>query len=111
MGFNMKHHFARVKEVKVLRNYVLRLRFSDLKESEIDFEPVLRGELYSPLKDKALFDQVTIDDEVGTISWPNGADYDPSMLYSWNQVAREFCDQMNSLGDTVANQGIDTNVQ
>ena len=78
----MEHCFTKVEEVEVLRNYTLRIRFNDQRENEIDLEPVLRGELYAPLKDKELFDQVTVDAEVGTIVWPNGADYDPNMLYS-----------------------------
>ncbi len=82
IGFKMEHCFTKVEEVEVLRNYTLRIRFNDQRENEIDLEPVLRGELYAPLKDKELFDQVTVDAEVGTIVWPNGADYDPNMLYS-----------------------------
>ncbi len=93
----MKHQFAKVEDVEVLRDYTLRLRFSDQKVNEINFEPVLRGEFYAPLKDKELFDQVTVDTEVGTIVWPNGADYDPSMLYSWAEISDDFADQMHKI--------------
>ena len=77
----MKHNFIRVKEVEVLTDYSLRIRFSDGTDKNIDFEPVLRGDIYGPLKDKSLFAQVSVDAEVGTLVWPNGADYDSSMLY------------------------------
>ena len=50
---------------------------------EIDFEPVLLGNLYGPLKDEKLFNQVKIDPEVHTLVWPNGADFDPETLYNW----------------------------
>jgi hypothetical protein len=34
-----------------------------------------------PLKDPAYFSQVKVDPELGTVSWPNGADLDPDVLY------------------------------
>ena len=44
---------------------------------------MLRGELYGPLRDPALFSQVRIDPEVRTLVWPNGADFDPATLHDW----------------------------
>ena len=38
------------------------------------------GELYGPLRDLKLFDQVRIDVEVGVLVWPNGADFDNSHI-------------------------------
>lgn len=49
----------------------------------IDFQPILAGELYKPLRDLALFNQVRIDPEVQTLVWPNGADFDPETLHNW----------------------------
>ena len=46
---------------------------------------MLYGELYSPLRNRELFEQVTVDQEVGTIVWPNGADFDPDMIYLWEE--------------------------
>jgi hypothetical protein len=43
----------------------------------------LEGELYGPLRDPFLFSRVALDSEVGTVVWPNGADFDPSVLYDW----------------------------
>ncbi len=57
--------------------------FEDGTQQEIDLEPVLAGEMYGPLRDRALFKKVTIDPEVHTLVWPNGADFDPSTLHDW----------------------------
>jgi len=58
-------------------------RFDDDTEQTIDFQPVLAGELYAPLKDLSLFNQVHIDADVHTLLWPNGADFDPATLHDW----------------------------
>lgn len=63
--------------------YTLKLRFDDDTEQVINFEPVLRGQLYGPLRDLKLFNQFRLDPEVRTITWPNGADFDPSTLHDW----------------------------
>ena len=64
-------------------DYTLRLRFRDGAEGEVDFAQILsfRG-VFAPLKDPAEFAKVTVDPEIGTICWPNGADLCPDVLYS-----------------------------
>ena len=79
----MRHPIHSVKAVSVLEGYSLRVDFEDGSSQTIDFEPVLRGELYGPLRDPALFRKVRIDPEVHTLVWPNGADFDPSTLHDW----------------------------
>ena len=37
-----------------------------------------------PLREPALFGQVRVDEELGTIVWPNGADLDPDVLHNQN---------------------------
>lgn len=70
-----------VEEVKPLGEYKLYLRFSDGKEGEIDLKDDLWGEVFEPLKDLSMFQSVTIDSELKTITWPNGADFAPEYLY------------------------------
>ena len=53
----------------------------------IDFLAVLAGELFGPLRDLAVFNQVRIDPEVHTLVWPNGADFDPATLHDWPTYA------------------------
>lgn len=79
----MQHPIHRVRAVEVLSGYRLRVCFEDGTEQSIDLEPVLAGELYGPLRDPALFAQATVDPEVHTVVWPNGADFDPAILHDW----------------------------
>ncbi|MBI2926813.1 MAG: DUF2442 domain-containing protein [Verrucomicrobia bacterium] len=79
----MKHAIYKVEAFDLLGEYTLRVRFDDRTEQRIDFEPILAGELYGPLRNKALFAQVQIDPEVHTLVWPNGADFDPETLHDW----------------------------
>ena len=91
----MKHLFRKVSSVDVLNDgFVLRVHFDDGTVKNIDVEPVLYGELYGSLRVKELFDKVTVDDEVGTLVWPNGADFDPDMLYLWEEYVDTFAAQM-----------------
>lgn len=71
----------RVVSVEPLHRFVLRLTFTDGFVGDIDLEPDLRGEVFEPLKaDETLFRQVIVDQELGTIVWPNGADMCPDGL-------------------------------
>ena len=79
----MKHPIYRVESFQIVAPYTLRVQFDDHTEQTIDFEPVLAGELYRPLRDLGLFNQVKIDPEVHTLVWPNGADFDPATLHDW----------------------------
>jgi len=49
----------------------------------------LWGPVFEPLRDDPeLFAQVRVDEEEGTIVWPNGADVAPEMLYRESAAAR-----------------------
>jgi Protein of unknown function (DUF2442) len=79
----MNHPIYRVESFEVVAPYRLKLRFDDNTEQTIDFQPVLAGQLYGPLQELSLFNQVKIDPEVRTLVWPNGADFDPATLHDW----------------------------
>lgn len=79
----MRHPIYRVQAVEIVAPYTLHVRFDDDTWQMINFQPVLAGELYGPLRDLALFNQVRIDPEVHTLIWPNGADFDPATLHDW----------------------------
>ena len=79
----MKHSIYQVRAVEVVGAYTLRVQFTDDTEQTINLKPVLAGELYGPLLDQQIFNQVSIDTEVKTIVWPNGADFDPATLHDW----------------------------
>ena len=66
---------------KIKSPYTLELIFNDGAIKEINFEKILSSEMFSPLKDQKLFNQVSIDPEVNIIVWPNTADFDPAILH------------------------------
>ena len=79
----MNHPIFRVRHVRIVGPYTLRIGFDDDSEQVIDFQPVLVGELFGALREVSLFNQVAIDPEVHTLVWPNGADFDPATLHDW----------------------------
>jgi hypothetical protein len=82
----MYHLLHMITGFAVVDPYTLRITFDDNASKTIDFWPMLRGELYGPLRDRALFDRVRLDSEIGTLVWPNGADFDPATLHYWDVV-------------------------
>lgn len=73
---------ARIRSVQPLEGFALRLEFDDGTDREVDLESELWGPVFEPLRnDPRLFRQVRVDEELGTIVWPNGADLDPDVLH------------------------------
>jgi hypothetical protein len=87
------HPIYRVETVRVTAPYTLRVSFDDGTAQTIDFKPVLAGELFGPLKDLAVFERVTVDPEVKTLVWPNGADFDPATLHDWPKHVGKLTEQ------------------
>ncbi len=71
----------KLKEAKYQGGYRVWLKFADGVDGEVDFESELWGEMFEPLKDTAKFAELTLNDELGTIVWPSGADFAPEFLY------------------------------
>jgi len=72
-----------VVKVEPRGGYRIWLQFHDGVEGEGDLELLLsfRG-VFAPLRDPAYFARVRVNPELGTICWPNDADWDPLVLYS-----------------------------
>jgi hypothetical protein len=86
----MAHPIHRVAHFSIVGPFTLAVAFTDGTEQRIDFRPVLHGNLFGPLRDLATFNAVTLDSEVGTLTWPNGADFDPTTLHDWPTVSDEL---------------------
>jgi hypothetical protein len=81
---------ARIRSVEPLEGFALRLGFDDGTTREIDLEDELWGPVFEPLRqDPELFRQVQVDEELGTIVWPNGADMDPDVLHGDHPPTRQ----------------------
>ena len=82
----MSHEIYTVLDFEIIEPYTLRIKFDDQSEQVINFLPLLRGELYGPLRDPTLFKRARHDAEAGTLVWPNNADFDPAILHDWDKV-------------------------
>lgn len=71
-----------VRSVTPLERFQVLLEFSTGEPKVVDLGPFLRGPVFEALRSNpALFRSVRVDEELGTIVWPNGADLDPNVLY------------------------------
>jgi len=91
----MEHKIYRIVSFEHVGPYTLKILFDDGATQTIDFLPILAGEIYGPLQDEKLFNQVEIDPEVHTLVWPNGADFDPATLHDWY----EYIDGMKKMAE------------
>lgn len=98
----MQHELYEVTSFKIVGPFKLYIEFDDGTSQEIDFEPVLRGKLYGPLRDRSLFRQVTLDPEAHTLVWPNGADFDPETLRNWPLYRNAWIDAARSMAQREA---------
>jgi len=57
---------------KIIKNYTILVQFNDETEQVIDFEPVLYGEMWCPLRNLKIFRRVEFDPIAHTLTWPNG---------------------------------------
>lgn len=80
---DMNHPIHRITRCSCIAPYTLALHFADGHEAMVDLEDVLEGEIYGPLRDPFMFAKVSLDPEIGTVVWPNGADFDPAVLHDW----------------------------
>ncbi len=71
----------RVQSAEYVRDYVIRIRFSDGIEGDIDLGDELDGEVFKPLRDLSFFRQFRVDPDLHTVTWRNGADFAPEFLY------------------------------
>jgi Protein of unknown function (DUF2442) len=86
----MDHPIHAVREFDIVGPYTLHVRFADGTAQVIDFRQVLEGEVFGPLQQLALFNQVALDPEAHTLVWPNGADIAPETLHDWPKYEAEM---------------------
>lgn len=70
-----------VTDLQQLGGYRLRLQFDDGAIGELDFSAEEWRGIFAPLNDPAYFGKVELDEQLGTIVWPNGADFAPETLH------------------------------
>ena len=71
-----------VVAVKYLRGYTVEVIFDNGEHGEINLKGYAsKGGVFEPLSDIAYFRKVSVNKDLGTIAWPNGADIAPETLY------------------------------
>jgi len=70
-----------VVEARYLHDYTVWLKFEDGTAGEVDLRGELHGPIFEPLRDLKYFRRFMVSKDLGTISWPNGADFAPEFLY------------------------------
>ncbi|HEX9292017.1 MAG TPA: DUF2442 domain-containing protein [Anaeromyxobacteraceae bacterium] len=79
---------VRIRSVRPLEGFTVELTLTDGSMRVVDLDPYLRGPVFEPLRrDPSVFRAVRVDDELGTIVWPNGADVDPDVLIEGRRPA------------------------
>jgi len=69
-----------IKSVKHISDFKIWVAFDDGTEGQVDLEGHLEGPVFEPLTDQDYFSRVSIDPELETIVWPNGADLAPEFV-------------------------------
>jgi hypothetical protein len=71
-----------VRAVRPLEGLCVHVVFTDGSERDVDLDLYLRGPLFEPIRrSRTLFASVYVDADSETLTWPNGADIDPDVLY------------------------------
>jgi hypothetical protein len=74
--------------VEPLVDHWVHVHLTDGTERDLDLSPYLWGPVFEPIAaDRALFEQVYVDEISKTLTWPNGADIDPDVLVGGEQPA------------------------
>ena len=64
-----------------IKEFEIEIQFSDGKTFRVDLKSNLTGTLFTPLLNPEMFKKFTVNANLDTIVWPNGADFAPEFLY------------------------------
>jgi len=62
--------------------HTVRIVFADGEVRDVDITPLLDTPAFSPMRERAMFERVAIDEQTGTIMWPGDVDLDPDVIYA-----------------------------
>lgn len=71
--------FLHIDKASFVKDHTLWLEFNNGEKGQLNFKPLLEGEVFDPLKEDQFFRNFTSDGI--TVCWPNGADFAPEYLY------------------------------
>ena len=70
-----------IVEAVVCEPHSLALTFNDGSRKRVNVLPLLYGPIFEPLREPEYFARVVVDPVLGTVVWPNEADFAPEALY------------------------------
>ncbi len=70
-----------ILDARVRGPHSLELTFNDGVHKQVNLLPLLDGPIFEPLLDPAYFARVVVDPVLGTVVWPNEADFAPDALH------------------------------
>ena len=73
--------FLHIINATYMEDYKVKVSFNDGREGVADLAGALKGSIFEPLKNQSIFSSFTVDKELETIVWPNGADLAPEYIY------------------------------
>lgn len=69
-----------IKSVRYVSEFTLWVVFDDGTEGQVDLDGQLQGPIFAPLRDREILSKVSVDPELATLVWPNGADLAPEFV-------------------------------
>ena len=81
--------FLHVQRLSLPKSYELRIEFTNGIVKDVDLRRELYGPIFEPLRDPEFFRQVRVNEETGTVEWPNGADFAPEFLYETGREVKQ----------------------
>ena len=79
---------VRITAVRLLGELLVEIKLTNCETKQLDVAPLLRGPVFDGVRtDDALFAQVAVDPEFGSLVWPTGADLCPDVLIGDRRTA------------------------
>lgn len=73
--------FLHVTNANYIEDYKIEVSFNNGRKGVADLRSALKGSVFKSLRNKSEFSSFTVDKELETIVWSNGADLAPEYIY------------------------------
>ncbi len=81
--------YPKVRSVKATDNHILIVEFDNNKKKQYDVAPLLEKEMFSPLKNTALFKSVRVEQGGWAVFWNDEIDLSEFELWSHGDILKE----------------------
>ena len=81
--------YPKVRSVKAIDNYILIVEFDNHEKKQYDVTPLLEKEMFSPLKNTALFKSVRVEQGGWAVSWNDEIDLSEFELWNHGKAVDE----------------------